>query len=384
MPFRLAHARGKIAEAGGTAMGIRAANRDYERWLAVQLKGDVVDGDLGRKQKKMADSAFSFLRATYWRWAETILDVCPDIANAPAALAVGDIHLENFGTWRDAEGRLIWGVNDYDEAAEMPYILDPLRLATSAALATTPDQMSLKEICTNILAGYAHGLDAPEAFVLDRQHMWLRTRFVVGEAERAAFWQKVENQYQDTLAKKQPERPAGRWRKPFAGALPDASIRLTYWRRTAGTGSLGRPRWLGYALWRSGPLLREGKALVPSGWTRAHGNGAGLRLNDIAQGKFRAPDPWYAANGNLLMRRLSPNNRKINVEDRRDAARLLHPDLLWAMGRELAAIHIGTGGRRTALRKDMEKRKRRWFRTQVEAAAEFVTREYTEWKKSAK
>jgi hypothetical protein len=95
-------------------MGIQAANRDYERWLAAQLDGDIVADDLGKKQKKMRDSAFAFLRATYWRWAETILDVCPDLANAPAVLAVGDIHLENFGTWRDAEGRLIWGVNDYD------------------------------------------------------------------------------------------------------------------------------------------------------------------------------------------------------------------------------------------------------------------------------
>ena len=365
-------------------MGIRAANRDYERWLAAPLKGDVVDGDLGQKQKKMADSAFSFLRATYWRWAETILEVCPDLAKAPAVLAVGDIHLENFGTWRDAEGRLIWGVNDYDEAAEMPYLLDPLRLATSAALATTPDQISLKAICANILEGYAHGLEAPEAFVLDRQHMWLRTRFVVGEAERAMFWQKIENQYRDTAGEKATRTAARRWRKLFAGALPDPSITLTYWRRTAGTGSLGRPRWLGYALWRGGPLLREGKALVPSGWTRAHGDGARLRLNDIALGKFRAPDPWYAASGNLLMRRLSPNNRKIDVEDRRDAARLLHPDLLWAMGRDLAAIHLGARDRRDALRKDLEKRKRRWFRTHVETAAEFVTREYAEWKKSAK
>ena len=24
--------------------------------------------------------------------------------------------MENFGTWRDAEGRLIWGINDFDEA----------------------------------------------------------------------------------------------------------------------------------------------------------------------------------------------------------------------------------------------------------------------------
>ncbi len=50
-------------------------------------------------------------------------------------LAVGDIHVENFGTWRDAEGRLVWGVNDFDDAARMPYAIDIVRLATSAVLA---------------------------------------------------------------------------------------------------------------------------------------------------------------------------------------------------------------------------------------------------------
>jgi len=282
----------------------------------------------------MGENAFAYLRATYWRWAETILDVCPDLANAPAALAVGDIHLENFGTWTDKEGRIVWGVNDYDEAAEMPYILDLVRLATSASLATTPKQISLKAICANVLDGYEHGIEAPEAFVFDRQHMWLRKRFVVGEAARAMFWQKIDSPYHDVLAKKNPEQPPARWLKLFAGAPPDSSITLTYWRHTAGTGSLGRPRWLGYGTWHGGPLLREGKALVPSGWTRAHGDGSRLRLNDIALGKYRAPDPWYAASGNLLVRRLSPDNRKINVEDRRDATLLLHPDLLWAMGRD--------------------------------------------------
>ena len=59
----------------------------------------------------------------------------PRIGDAPSVLAVGDIHIENFGTWRDEEGRLVWGVNDFDEAAEMPYVLDLVRLATSAALA---------------------------------------------------------------------------------------------------------------------------------------------------------------------------------------------------------------------------------------------------------
>jgi len=72
------------------------------------------------------------------------------------------------------------------------------------------------------------------------------------------------------------------------------------------------------------------------------------------------------------------------VEDRRDAAQLLHPDLLWAMGHDLAAIHLGVRDRREALIKDLAKRKARWFRTSVETAAEFVNREYAEFKKSVK
>ena len=47
-------------------------------------------------------------------------------------LAVGDLHVENFGTWRDADGRLCWGINDFDEADRLPYTNDLVRLAASA------------------------------------------------------------------------------------------------------------------------------------------------------------------------------------------------------------------------------------------------------------
>ena len=150
-------------------------------------------------------------------------------------------------------------------------------------LASAHDQLPLKTICTSVLDGYKRGIEAPEAFILDREHMWLRTRFVVSEGERARFWQKVESQHQESKAKNAPQPPAN-WRKLFANALPEP-ITLAYWPRTAGTGSLGRPRWLAYGTWRDGPLLREGKALVASGWTRAQGGPAGLHLNDIAHSR---------------------------------------------------------------------------------------------------
>ncbi len=79
---------------------IRESARQYEDWLREQLHGDVLEQDIAKKHDKMRESAFVFLRATYWRWAETIFDVCPDLAGGTQVLAVGDIHIENYGTWR--------------------------------------------------------------------------------------------------------------------------------------------------------------------------------------------------------------------------------------------------------------------------------------------
>src|SRR5262245_63975334 len=162
------------------------STRAYEKWLRAQLGREIVEKDLRKKHQKRAEGSFPFLRATYWRWAETILDLCPELAGAPPVLAVGDIHLENFGTWRDADGRLVWGVNDFDEAAEMPYPLDIVRLAVSAELAgvrgTSPGM-----ICKNILKGYVDGLDDPKPYVLDRHNEWLRNIVVVSDAERKSF-----------------------------------------------------------------------------------------------------------------------------------------------------------------------------------------------------
>jgi uncharacterized protein (DUF2252 family) len=147
---------------------MQQSTRAYEAWLKRQLRGDIVRADIASKHEKMRESPFVFLRATFWRWAETILEICPDLASAPAVLAVGDIHLENYGTWRDAEGRLAWGVNDFDEAAEMPYAPDLVRLATSAMLVGTASSAAA---CDALLEGYARGLRAPTPISLDRDYL---------------------------------------------------------------------------------------------------------------------------------------------------------------------------------------------------------------------
>src|SRR5437867_7203806 len=110
-------------------MNIFKATADFERWLAKRLP--IVRQDVALKHTHMAEAPFPFFRATFYRWIQLWPEVCPDLAKAPAVLAIGDLHIENFGTWRDEEGRLIWGVNDLDEAWPASYALDLVRLTTS-------------------------------------------------------------------------------------------------------------------------------------------------------------------------------------------------------------------------------------------------------------
>jgi len=156
-------------------MDVRAATRGYETWLGRTLP--VLHADLDRKHRFMGGDPFSFLRATFYRWAQLWPGECPELADAPEVLAVGDLHVENFGTWRDAEGRLIWGINDFDETVQLPYTQDLVRLGTSALLAIEESrlQLSARRACAAILEGYAEAMSkGGGCVVLAERYRWLR------------------------------------------------------------------------------------------------------------------------------------------------------------------------------------------------------------------
>ena len=135
-------------------MNIIEATRSYETWLARLTP--LVKEDLQLKHRQMRADSFSFLRATYYRWAQLWPKVCPALAKDAVALAVGDLHVENFGTWRDVDGRLVWGVNDFDEVHPLPFSNDLVRLAVSAWLAEDGGELSIAPdaACAAIVEGY--------------------------------------------------------------------------------------------------------------------------------------------------------------------------------------------------------------------------------------
>src|SRR6202049_2359229 len=139
-------------------MNIHKATKSYENWMRSCTA--VIEAHLRLKHKRMRESLFLFFRGTFYRWAQLWPEVCADLRDASKVLAVGDLHVGSFGTWRDAEGRLCWGVDDFDESYPLPYTNDLVRLAASAKLMIDAERLAitLKEACGAILDGYRRTL----------------------------------------------------------------------------------------------------------------------------------------------------------------------------------------------------------------------------------
>jgi hypothetical protein len=353
------------------ARSFKAENAAFERWLGRQC--DIVKKDLNKKHEKMRKDAFAFLRATYFRWARRIETLCPRLAKAPAVLCVGDVHLENFGTWRDAEGRLVWGVNDFDEAAVMPYAFDLVRLAASAALAPGLD-MSVDHIAAAVLEGYGRGLVEPRPTLLDENELWMREYVVCSDQKRGEFWDEI-----DKLETADPPRLVQRG---LQRSLPGSARITRFARRVKGGGGLGRPRFIADAEWCGGRILREAKAIVPSAWLWAHDEAKAakgrLQFVDLSSGRYRSPDPWLVERHGYIFRRLSADSRKIDL-DKQDQAEL-NPRRLAAMGFDLGAIHAAAKkSQLRAIQEHLVTLPRDWLSAAAQDAAEDVKRDYREW-----
>jgi hypothetical protein len=244
--------------------------------------------------------------------------------------------------------------------------------------------------------------------VLDRGHKQLRKVAVVSDSERKDFWTKFDPARIEAERKKREKqggdkrpkvRPAhamrDRYRKALEAGRPDRTTVLEFYERTAGTGSLGRRRYFGVGAWRGDLVVREVKAIVPSGWSLAHGGSRRLRCAEVATARYRSPDPYYALFGSVLLRRLSPNDFKIEAKpkggkrtekDKKeethklvDRKALLDAAVLEAMGHELASIHRGTPRRRKAILADLEGRDAGWLHASAKSAQQQVEADFKAW-----
>ncbi len=358
-------------------MKIQKATKKYEAWLAKQTP--LVKADLALKHTQMAEGVFPFLRATFYRWVQLWPEVCPDLAKAPVVLAVGDLHVENFGTWRDIEGRLIWGVNDFDEVYPMPYTIDLVRLAASAMLAVAAEHLSMshKDACDAILTGYTEGLKVGgHPVVLGERHHWLSELAISELRDPIHFWQKMAAL--PTLKGRIPPSAI----KAMEKLLPEPGLPYRVAHRVAGLGSLGRQRFVAIADWRGSKVAREAKALVPSAYLWAC-NGRGSKeilYEKMLTRAVRCPDPFVHLRGRWIVRRLAPDCCRIELATlpkQRDECRLLSE-----MGRETANVHLGTQKAIKAVLRDLKKRPAGWLRKAAEAMVKATLSDWEQWKES--
>ena len=356
-------------------MKIPKATRKYENWLGKHIP--LVRSDLDLKHKLMAKDSFSFLRGTFYRWAQRWPEICPELAKAPTVLAVGDLHVENFGTWRDREGRLVWGVNDFDEAYPMSYANDLVRLAVSANLALASDHLriSSEEACRALLVGYIVGLKVGgRPFILERDHHWLREAATGELRDPVRFWAKM-----DTLSSVRDIPKSAK--KALEGLLPVKGLNYKVVHRIAGVGSLGHERFVALTDWQGGRIAREAKALAPSAHVWASENAGSMRIlyEEILESACRAADPLVHVRGRWLARRLAPDCSRIELEilsKKVDEKRLLE-----AMGFETANIHSGNRAALKNILRDLAKRKPGWLHAATKKMTECVVEDYEDWRK---
>jgi hypothetical protein len=332
---RLSGWGGHILGHGTELMNFIKATCSYEKWLGRHLQ--LVPVDLTHKHQVMADSFFAFFRGTFYRWAELWPELCPSMAGAPEVIAVGDLHVANFGTWRDAEGRLVWGINDFDEAFPMAWTNDLIRLLASVRIAC-PDggfKIAATAAAEILLGGYRKGLQAGgRAFVLAEEQTPLRDMARDRLRDPEKFWSHLEKQRRV----KSPPRSA---RKALLCALPEAGETVRFARRVAGVGSLGHERYIAIAQHHGGRIAREVKARSPSACVWAGQRGKKDYYRRLIEKGVRCGDPFLCLTGEWVVRRLSPDCCRLELSDlprRWDEEALLH-----AMGWETANIHLASG-----------------------------------------
>lgn len=232
----------------GKQPNIKSVIASYEEWM--RSCTNVLQSDLRSKYEQMKQTPFGFFRGTFYRWAQLWPSVCDDLCGSPKVLAVGDLHVNSFGTWRDAEGRLCWGVDDFDEAYPLAYTNDLVRLAASVKIVIDAEGLSIKltDGCDAILEGYSESLrEGGRPVVLAEREQKLGKLGVDSFKPPSNFWEKLNHL-------PPMRRPLSKnLKRALEKTLPESGIEYKVVRRQAGLGSLGQDD-----SWR----LRSGRADV--------------------------------------------------------------------------------------------------------------------------
>lgn len=217
---------------------------------------------LALKYRAMREDPFAFLRGScalfYRRLPRGGVH-----KSAPAVWVCGDLHLENFGSYRGHNGLAYFDINDFDESALAPATWDLVRMLASVSVGATTLELKVAQgdrLGEIFVDAYAAALAAGKAYWVERDtasgvvHRLLdavagrkRAEFLDGRTTEKGGKRRLRTDNGKALPADKAQRATVKaFMREFAAAQPDPAFYrvLDVARRVAGTGSLGVERYV--------------------------------------------------------------------------------------------------------------------------------------------
>jgi uncharacterized protein (DUF2252 family) len=239
---------------------------------------------LALKYKAMRENAFRFYRGTCHLFYHDLPAQSP-LLKSPMAWVCGDMHLENFGSYKGDNRLAYFDINDFDESALAPCLVDAGRLMCSLLLATSALGINQKEAkhlfhifldeyAATLSAGYIRPLeqetakgvvkDLLDTVQLRKQKDFLTKRVVYKNGASKLIIDNLRTFKVDKASRQEVKTAIDQWRTKMKDPSFYEVLDVAY--RVAGTGSLGLDRYIVLVAGKAttGPFLLDVKLASPS------------------------------------------------------------------------------------------------------------------------
>jgi uncharacterized protein (DUF2252 family) len=330
---------------------------------------------LALKYRKMHGDAFAFLRGTCHLFYER-LPRGGVFKSAPLTWVCGDLHLENFGSYKGDNRLVYFDVNDFDEAVLAPASWDLVRLLASLWVGADSISISRTEtrgLCTALLDAYTSSLTLGKAYWVERETAQGLVRALLDglrDRPRARFLDastRIKGTKRVLRVEGKKALPAAEAQRVaitdfmamFASAQSDPGFYkvLDVARRIGGTGSLGVDRYVILVQGKGSPdgnylldlkqslpssLAPHLKAVQPRWKTEAHRIVALQRRLQAVSVAFL--QPVFVGEVPYVLRGLQPSEDRVELDRSRQSMGALR-QLVGTMGRIVAWAQLRSSGR---------------------------------------
>ena len=368
---------------------------------------------LARKYALMAASPFAFYRGS----CQLFFDAWPKqspLDDTPPIWACGDLHFENFGSYKGDNRLVYFDLNDFDEAALLPFGWELTRFVASVIVGASAIGVGRSD-ATALARCY---LDAFSAALASGKACWLERETASGMA--CELLDAVRLRKRKKLIAKRTELRGGKRRividgeKTLAAGTDDAKRAreivakvaagderrkfftvLDVARRIAGTGSLGLDRWVVLVEGNGGPAghylidVKEARPSAPaqrSPYRQPKWSNDAARIVAVQQ-RVQAVMPALlhaVKNGgsSFVVRELQPSHDRLRLASASvEVARLR--DAMTAMAQLTAWAALRAGGRGGSATIDdliTFSAERRWKAEVLDAARRVAAQTLVDWK----